>query len=968
MERVCAQPPCPRIGETPRLAFRDLVRTIEPMLVGRGDEQGRIDALIEHARSGVSGALILRGEPGIGKSALLRYATDRADGMTVLSATGIEAESELPFSGLSELLHPVLELMPEMPPPQAAALAGALALGPPTEPEPFAVSAATLSLLALAAEPQPVLAVVDDAQWLDHASRDALLFAVRRLHADPILVLLAVRDGEPVEFRPPGIPELIIDGIDRAACFRLMEGSGGSRPSAAVAERVHTATQGNPLAILETVQLLSHAQLAGIEPVADPLPTGPGIQQSFQRRIAVMPDKTRQALLLVAASQSGSIEEVRQAAVGSGVEFSALDAAEVAGLTQNDGLRIQFRHPLMRAAVYYGAPAPERRKAHAALAAILVDPRSLVSRAWHLAATAQGEDEAVARVLELAALEARRRSGLAAASRAFERAAYLSPDAEQRARRLQEAGDDAYIGGESERGIRLLDDALALAQRADLRACIMHSRARAEMWTGSPAAARRILLAAADLIEIGDPANATLMLVDAATTAYQEGDPGAEFEQTVQEAVRVAERAYQVGLRAGGQPEAAAAGAYGKALLAFRRDRQNAYALLVQSLDAIDERESLQLAVQLINSAASFLYYEEFDRMRGPLERLIAAARAASAPGALPYALGHLSELDFRTGRWPQAYAEASEAVALATELDHRFSLIYALACLSWIEAARGLEADCRAHLAQLMTVSDHARTIVGGYGARIRGLLDLGYGRNDDAIKNLKPLFELLCSTTAAVPFLFQEAPDLIEAYVHTGRRAEAERALTTFQGQTEGTPGSWPLAAAARCRGLIDEDFEPAFARAFALHEQTTMPFECARTQLCYGERLRRSKRRSEARGQLHAALSTFERLGAEPWADRARNELRATGETIRRDNRASDDLTLQELQVALKVAEGATNREAAAALFLSPKTVEAHLSRIYSKLGVRSRTELAHRFATERGPSPAAVERSPAAQAVR
>jgi DNA-binding CsgD family transcriptional regulator len=364
--------------------------------------------------------------------------------------------------------------------------------------------------------------------------------------------------------------------------------------------------------------------------------------------------------------------------------------------------------------------------------------------------------------------------------------------------------------------------------------------------------------------------------------------------------------------------------------------------------------------VQLINSAASFLYYEEFDRMRGPLERLIAAARAASAPGALPYALGHLSELDFRAGRWREGWAEASEAVALATELDHRFSLIYALACVAWIEAARGLEPECRAHLAQLTTASEHARTIVGGYSARIRGLLDLGHGRNEDAIKNLEPLFELLCSAKASVPFLFQEAPDLIEAYVHTGRRADAERALATFQRQVEGTPGTWSMAAAARCRGLLEDDFEPAFATAFALHERTTMPFERARTQLCYGERLRRAKRRSEARGQLHAALDVFEQLGAGSWVNRARNELRATGESVRRERPAIDALTLQELQVALKVAEGATNKEVGAALFLSPKTVEAHLSRVYGKLGLRSRTELAHQFATGGRPALAGVSR--------
>ena len=927
--------------------------TIDAMLVGREQEQARIDALLEHARSGVSGAVVVRGEPGIGKSALLRYAADRAGGMTVLSATGIEAESELPYSGLSELLHPVLELIGEVPRPQSAAIAAALALAPATEPDPFAVSAATLSVLALAAERQPVLAVIDDAQWLDRASRDALLFAVRRLHADCVLVLFGVRDGDGADFPPSGIPELVLGGIDPEASFQMIAGVHSSGVTPAVAERITTLTRGNPLAILETVNLLTPGQLAGTEPLQEPLPTGPGIQQSFESRVARLPPTTRTALLLLAASESGSIDEIGRAAAGSRTQLSAFEPAEVAGLIQNDGLRIKFQHPLVRSAVYYGATPPARRAAHAALAAALNDPKALVARAWHLAAAAQGEDEAVASVLEQAALESRRRSGHVAAARAFERAARLTPNHETRARRLYEAGTAAYVAGESQHGIGLLEEALGLVEGIPLRAEIMHSRARAEMWTGSPAAARRILLAAADLIEGTDPTATALILVDAATTATQEGDREDSLDGLLPMALRVSERAYAIGQTVGGQAEAAAAGALGKVLFVMGRHAE-ARPLLVQSLEAIDPNQSLQLAVQLINSAAGFLYYEEFERIRAPLERLIAAARATSAPGALPYALGHLSELDFRTGRWVQAQAGASEAVALATELDHRFSLIYALACLAWIEAGRGLESECRGHIERMTTVSPYAKILGGGMAARVGGLLYLGLGRHEDAIKTLQPLVRVIREGELKMPALFQETPDLIEAYVHAGRPADAEAELDFFEEQADTSPGSWPRAAAARCRGLCVEDFEPSFQRALQLHDNTTMPFERARTELCYGERLRRAKHRGEAREQLHAALATFERLGAAPWANRARNELRATGETVRRDMPASDELTQQELQVALRVAEGATNKEAAMALFISPKTVEAHLSHIYGKLGLRSRTELAHRFASEGSPS--------------
>jgi DNA-binding CsgD family transcriptional regulator len=925
------------------------------MLVGRDDELARIDALLEHAHSGVSSVLILRGEPGIGKSALLRAASGRAVGMTLLSATGIEAESELPYAGLSELLHPLFELLPEIPRPQAEALSVALALGPPVATDPFAVSAATLSLLAAAADRNPMLAVVDDAHWLDAASRDALLFAVRRLHADRVALLFSVREGEIAEFRPTGIPNMVVQGLSADGSRQLIAQSFPGPVSPAVADQLQRSTNGNPLAILESLQVLSSQQLAGVEPLDEPLPTGPAIQRSFERRVAGLPEETRRALLLVASSHSGSIGEIRRACSELGTTLTALDAAEVAGLVRNDGLRIGFRHPLMRSAVYHGASSPDRRAAHRALAAVLSEPRESVPRAWHLGAAAQGEDENVAAALEEAAIEARNRSGLAAASRAFERAARLTPESERRAARLHEAGSDAYIGGESQRGITLLDEALTFASGIPLRAAIAHSRARAEMWTGSPAKARRILLEAARQIETTDPANATLMLVDAATTAGQEGE--GDLPPLI-EALTIGEHAYRVGLRAGGQPEAAAAGAYGKGLAIFRRPE--AHRLLAQSLEGIDARQSLQLAVQLINSAAAFLYYEEFDRMRAPLDRLIDTARAASAPGALPYALGHRSELDFRTGRWAQAYADASEAVSLAAELDHRFSLVYALGCLAWVEAARGLEADCRAHLARMMTVSPHAKGIVGAFSARIGGLLHLGFGRNEEAIKYLEPLSEALRGQPFAVPYLLQETPDLIEAYIHTGRKGLAEAALASLEHQVAGTPGTWGVAVVERCRGLLAEDFEATFARALGLHDLTTMPFERARTELCYGERLRRDKRRGEARQHLHSALETFEALGAHPWAERARNELRATGETVQRKRAAVDDLTLQELQVGLKVAEGATNREVAAALFISPKTVEAHLSRIYSKLGLRSRTELAHRFATTGSPALAAVER--------
>lgn len=917
------------------------------MLVGRGSEQARIEALLANARIGVSAALLIRGEPGIGKSALLRYAIERADEMTVLSATGIESESELAFSGLSELLRPLVGLLNEIPQPQGAALAGALAIGPPGAQDEFTVRVATLSLLADSAEQKPVLAVIDDAHWLDSSSREALLFAARRLHADRVLMLFAARVGEPVTFEASGIAELDLHGIDQEACNALLVRSGASSVSAPVARKILGATRGNPLAILEIPRMLSPAQLAGSEPLDEPLPAGPAIQRSFERRVADLPGETQAALLVAAASQSGSIAEVRRACGTLGISDLVLEQAENAGLIRNDGFRIQFEHPLMRAAVYHRAPAPARRATHRALANAIVGETSVSRRAWHLAAAAEGEDERVAAILEDAACMAREQSGHAAAARAFERAARMTPDAEQRARRLLEAGRDTFVAGESGRALSLLQDALTHARGNVLRADIEHTRGRVEMWSRSPTAARKTLLAAADAIEPYDPAKAALILVDAATTCFREGDPD---EGVMGPALRISRRAFELGSQVGGEPEAAASGLLGKALILLGRTDEG-YPLLLHWQAKIDQID-LPLAVQLIQCAVVFLWLEEFDRARKSLERLIERARSASAPGALAYPLCHLSEVDFRMGRWSAAYAGAAEAHELATELGQTVALIYALICLGWVEAGLGREQDCRKHIAEALYLYPPFGWTAAGYCMSVLGLLELGLGRSSEAITQLQMLSRVLEREGVGEPALGQFMPDLIEAYVHTGARAEAEEALAGFEALATRTGRTWALATAARCRGILaDKDFEGAFEEALRWHNPTPTPFDRARTELCYGERLRRARRRAEARLHLRSALETFELLGAEPWASRARRELAATGETARsRRYSASETLTLQELQVARMVATGATNREVAEKLFLSVKTVEAHLGRIYGKLGVRSRTELAHRFAHE------------------
>jgi DNA-binding CsgD family transcriptional regulator len=924
------------------------------VLLGRTEECLQLDQLMAEAHQGRSGALVLRGEAGIGKSRLLRYAIDQAEvgHMTVLSARGIESESELPFASLAELLHPILDRLTEVPEPQSIALAGALAVGPPTASDPFSVYAATLSLIASAAERKPVLAVVDDAHWLDASSRDALLFATRRLSADRTVVLFGARSGEAAVFEAHGVPELVLGGIDHDACHALLMQAGAASVARSVTDQIVQATGGNPLAILEVTRLLTPAQLAGEEPLSEPLPAGPGVQRLFERRAAVLSIDTQKALLVAAASQTGSITEIQEACSRLGVSLSAFEPAEADGLVSIYGLRIEFTHPLVRAAVYQHASGPDRRAAHRALADALAGERSLIQRAWHLAAAALGADEQVAAALEEAALEARGRSGHAAASRAFERAARLAPDREQLARRLLEAGADAHVAGDAKRAILLLDEAIAQASDVHLRADIEHFRARVEMWTRSPAAARKMLLETADRIESVDPGKAALILVDAATTCHQEGDPQ---EGVLRPALRLARRAYELGTRTGGIAKAAASGLLGKTLIVLGQ-RAEGYPLLLKCQAAIEETDSLWLALQLIQCEVVFLWLEEYDRARSSLERVIAKARAESAPGALPYPLCHLSEVDFRTGRWAAAYAGSSEAVQLATEMGQTAALLYGLVCIAWVEAGQGRETECRAHVSEALTLFGPLGVSIAAYAACVMGLLELGLGRPKEAIQQLEALANVLKAEQVGEPALFQTTPDLIEAYIYDGRKTDAEVALASFQEQANETGRTWAKATAARCRGMLAvEDFEAAFEEALHWHARTPTPFDRARTELCYGERLRRARHRAKAREHLKSALSIFERLGAAPWANRARNELRATGETVADPNPSSSErLTLQELKVALRVAEGATNRETAAGLFLSVKTVEVHLSHIYRKLGVRSRTELARRFALEGAPA--------------
>lgn len=906
------------------------------MLVGREGECARLDGLIADARRGRSSALVVRGPAGIGKSALLAYAGGRA-GRTALRGTcGVESEVELGFSSLFDLVRPDLTRIEELPAAQAAALAGALSLGPAVPGSRYAVAAATLMLLATVAEAGGLVVTVDDAQWLDAPTAEALAFAARRLDAEGVLLLFAVRDGEPSALDGSGLPELRVAGLGRKAAHALLLQQG---PIASdVAERLVQAIAGNPLALREVPSMIPAAVLAGREPLDEPLPVSRAVEAAFAHRVVGLPPATRWCLLLAAASETPSLVILAAATGTVGGGLAALGAAERVGLVTVDGGRVVFAHPLLRSVIYHGAGSHERRRAHRALADA-VPPGAVERRAWHLGRAAAGPDEAIAGGLEEAAVAARAVAGPGAGARAFARAAELTPDPDERARRRIEAARDLQTSGCVDDSSALLGLALADTDDPALRADADLLRARLQVWGGEPGRAFASLRATAAGVAVDDPARAAALLTDAAVVATMRGDYAAQVA-TAHAAVAAAQRAGSDAAVAAAEVVLAhglvntGSGAEGEALLRRREAH-------LGDGTPVDAAALLQLA------GFTWMCLEDDAAARRHLDVAIGSLRDAGAFGTLPFLLASRSMLDHRTGRWAAAGAGAWEAVRLAEETGHLGELPFHLVCLAAIEAPQGRVRDCRAHLATAAELVERFGVdSVRPWMEAALGALELGQGRYGEAVAALERIPPLVARMAIGQPTLVLWLPDLVETYARSGRRADAGEALEELEGQAEASGRIWARATAARCRGLLAPSgkADQHFRAALEWHGRSPAPFEVARTNLCYGERLGLERRRTEARGPLVSALDAFSRLGAEPWTARARAELARNGGRVRgHTDPGLDRLTPQELQVALVVAEGAANKEAAAALFLSPKTVEFHLGNAYRKLGVRSRTEL-------------------------
>jgi DNA-binding CsgD family transcriptional regulator len=916
------------------------------MLVGRERETRRLTALLAAARGGRGSALILRGEPGIGKSALLDEMRGRAadEGFRVLHTRGLESEATLSFAGLADLLAPILEHLDHIPRPRAAALRGALALGPPSGTDRFAAYAATLSLLGAASSARPILIVVDDAHWIDTPTAEALLFCARRIEDDPVVMIGASREVAPERLDFTGIDEMVIGPLDEAAS-RVLAATAGAAAGGPLAERVVRLARGNPLSLIELPRILGPEDPQDGVPVREPHRVSDPMRAALGRRVGRLTPAGRRALLTAAVSGGEDLAPVLDALGRQGGAGSDLTEAEEAGVIDLDGLTFRFRHPLMRAVTIDSATPRDRRAAHIALAEAFSERSDPERGVWHLAAGSVGPDESVARAMEDAAERATARTAYMAAAAALERASRFSPRPADAARRLSQAAASCQMGGAPAEALSLLERARLQAPDDRTRLEMAHRHGVTLGWMGHVDAGFASLLELAAEAQERFPDLAAQMLADAVVNASLAG--------RCREALATAQRA---ALLAGPASPSPIIGGFLAWALILRGRRRQALPLLAradaQLVDVPPLSPEGRLRTLLCLPRA---WSGDLDTAEAWLDRVVSAGRAAGAVAALCLPLDLQAEMHLRRGRFALAVAAEGEAISAMRETGQTSSSGHSLGCRAIAEAILGRSGDARRDAADAMAAGERTgerSALV--YGQAAIALVHLGDRKPEAACAALEPVTAFYEENGIEEPALVMWPPDLVEARAMAGDLDGARTALGWLAARAYAGGGAWARAATCRGRGLIDDAIDRHFGEALALHEPQGRPFERARTRLAYGERLLRAGRRTDARVQLERALSGFDDLGADPWARRARDELAATGARARSRRPApSGELSARELQVAESVAAGLTNRETAARLFLSEKTIERHLGSIYRKLGLRSRTELAARMASPEAP---------------
>lgn len=879
------------------------------VLVGRAIERSRLNRLIADAKDGRSRSLVLRGEAGIGKTALLDYAESVAAGMRVIRVVGIESEAEIPFAALQLMFGRYADRIDALPGPQADALRTAMGAST-TQSDRILVGAATLTLLSELAGDSPLLCLCDDVQWFDSASVEALLFAVRRLHNDAVGTVFAVRDGERT-FAPAGLESLTLSRLDHSESRELLASI--TAVSNEVADRVLADSEGNPLAIVELVPGTTELLPA---PVA-PLPAAGRLDEHYRRQLDDLPERTRQALLL-AASDNGASWAL--AASRQGLRADDLEPAERARLVSVSTDGVTFRHPLIRAAAYQHTPYAQRLAAHTAHAEALTDPRDRDRRAWHLAAAATGTDDEAAAELERAAQRALDRGGPAAAARALERAAQLSADRHQRATRLVAAARAAYDAGQLDRADELAAAGSTLTVRLGEAAEAGWVRAQVAYERRSPAEASALALSAAKPILQTDPSRAVAMLTEATWCARDAADVTllrrcAEQARTLRgRSARLADALVALADLLRGDVEAAVAPM--RTLLETAADvAQSLGRMLAGFLGVLIGADAQATAVLDVHAAE---------------------LRDAGAVGWLPYVNESIALAQLVSGRLPDAESSVAEAIELGAELGQDLQVVVLTSISSWLAAVRG-DTDAARQQADLVLADRRQHRMSAAQANWALALLDLMAEAPAAALDRL----DAVCEGPSGWDVTIRAIPDHVDAAVRVGDEARARRYLPRLDAWAKHTESPVARALVLRCEALLSAEPEPNFQAALAIGESG--PYDRARTQLSYGEWLRRHRQRTKARTQLAEAYATFGQIGAQGWQGRVRAELVALGDAVP-EVEATTQLTPQELQVVRRAALGLSNREIAAQLFLSPRTVGHHLYRAFPKLGISRRVELA------------------------
>jgi DNA-binding CsgD family transcriptional regulator len=835
---------------------------------------------------------------------------------------------------MHQLLWPVLDRAEALPAVQAAALRGAFGLSADRVDDRFLVSVALLGVLTAVADDEPLLCVVDDAHWLDSASAEALVFVARRLQADPVALLIAAREGEARRFEAPGLPELALGGLDERDALALLDA--GAELPAAVRDELVRATGGNPLALHELPAALTADQRAGRAPLDLDLPLTEGIERAFMTRVLPLGEDARRLLLLAAADDTGDPGTVLRAAQGLDILAAALDGVERAGLLLTDGARLRFRHPLLRSAVYHAASFGERRASHEALAAALDDEANADRAAWHRAVVAMAPDDAAADALAATADRAQRRGGHAAAARALERAADLDSDAQRRTDHLLGAATAAVLAGHMGQASALLDRAEPGLDNPVRRARAAKVRGQAELAVGRPREGHFVLAAAAREVLPLDRVMGLELLGLACVSAAMSGELDGlarsyQLAASVEPDPDSNEQVFLVRLLSGLGPAVTAA------------DTETSVPLIQEALTRAASLEDPRL-IEMAGSANIVL--GDWARARRYYDRAIRLARERGALGVLPQTLALRANVAWWEGFLSEAAESAGEAMRLAEDIGAENTRSLPMTCLAWIAAMQGAEAECERLADDVLAISvERGLAMSAGLATWALAQLDVALGRWEAALVRLISLVDVRPGFGHPVITVLS-VWDRVEAAIHVGRPEVAEQAMALLAHWVLGTAPPWGAPVLADCRAIsatTPEEADAHFDAAIAALDGAR-PLDRARIQLHYGEHLRRGKRRIDARVHLRDAVEGFDRLGATPWADRARRELRATGETARkRDLSPLAQLTPQELQVARLVGEGATNKAVAAQLFVSPKTVEYHLRKVFDKLGIASRGEL-------------------------